>query len=66
MEGSNANCGNPLCCRASSGTVNTVEDSAGYWGDYRKCDLPWRTLESSVEHMSKQHKVKLSLNDNSQ
>ncbi|XP_046447290.1 sphingomyelin phosphodiesterase-like [Daphnia pulex] len=55
MEGSNANCGNPLCCRASSGPITKNEDSAGYWGDYRKCDLPWRTLENSVEQMSKHH-----------
>jgi sphingomyelin phosphodiesterase len=57
MEGSNANCGNPLCCRASSGPITKDEDSAGYWGDYRKCDLPWRTLENSVEQMSKHHLV---------
>ncbi|KZS07062.1 Uncharacterized protein APZ42_029601 [Daphnia magna] len=55
MEGSNANCGKPLCCRASSGLVATTEDEAGYWGDYRKCDMPWRTLENAVKHMSKHH-----------
>lgn len=57
MEGSNANCGKPLCCRASSGLVATTEDEAGYWGDYRKCDMPWRTLENAVKHMSKHHSV---------
>ncbi|XP_057370154.1 sphingomyelin phosphodiesterase-like [Daphnia carinata] len=55
LEGSNANCGKPLCCRASSGLVATTDDEAGYWGDYRKCDMPWRTLENAVKHMSKHH-----------
>jgi len=53
--GSNANCREPLCCRASSGKVASPGDAAGYWGDYRSCDIPWRTIENTVMHMSKQH-----------
>jgi len=54
-EGSNANCREPLCCRATSGNVSKAEDAAGYWGDYRSCDVPWRTVENTVKHMSQQH-----------
>ena len=61
LEGSNAKCGDPLCCRASSGTVKDPADSAGYWGDYRSCDMPWRTLESAVAHMAEHHNVSLYL-----
>ena len=57
LEGSNANCGDPLCCRASSGNVTITADGAGYWGDYRSCDLPWRTFEKAVAHMAQQHPV---------
>jgi len=55
QEGSNANCQDPLCCRATSGSVKTPSDAAGYWGDYRNCDIPWKTVENTVAHMSKQH-----------
>ena len=57
QEGSNANCREPLCCRATSGKVSVPGDKAGYWGDYRSCDIPWRTIENTVKHMSKQHPV---------
>lgn len=55
LEGSNANCHEPLCCRASSGNLTNPKDAAGYWGDYGSCDIPWRTIENTVMHMSKQH-----------
>ncbi|XP_032779473.2 sphingomyelin phosphodiesterase [Daphnia magna] len=55
LEGSNAVCGDPLCCRASSGEVVNATDAAGYWGDRRDCDLPWRTVEKAVAHMAQQH-----------
>ena len=57
MEGSLANCNDPLCCRESSGNVTDPADAAGYWGDYRNCDMPWRTIESAVAHMAQQHNV---------
>lgn len=56
-EGSNANCGEPLCCRESSGSPSTPSDAAGYWGDYRNCDTPLRTLENMLAHINKTHKV---------
>jgi len=51
-EGSNAACGEPLCCRESSGIVENEEDRAGYWGDTRKCDTPLRTIEAMYEHIA--------------
>ena len=58
LEGSLANCfkdGYSLCCRASSGNVTDPSDAAGYWGDYRTCDMPWRTIENAVAHMAQVH-----------
>ena len=57
LEGSNANCADPMCCRATSGIATRPEDKAGYWGDYRSCDMPWRTLENAIAHMAKHHSV---------
>ncbi len=50
-------CGDPICCRASSGDVVNATDAAGYWGDRRGCDLPWRTIENAVSHMAQEHAV---------
>eukprot|EP00088_Acartia_fossae_P026753 TRINITY_DN2753_c0_g1_i2.p1 TRINITY_DN2753_c0_g1~~TRINITY_DN2753_c0_g1_i2.p1 ORF type:complete len:675 (+),score=82.41 TRINITY_DN2753_c0_g1_i2:37-2061(+) len=55
-EGSNALCDEPMCCRETSGPVLHLEDRAGYWGDYRKCDTPLRTIESMYRHINKEHK----------
>ncbi|KAK8388912.1 hypothetical protein O3P69_020698 [Scylla paramamosain] len=55
QEGSNADCDEPLCCRASSGPVKSPGDRAGYWGDYRKCDTPSRTIHSMLQHIAQAH-----------
>ncbi|XP_069325549.1 sphingomyelin phosphodiesterase isoform X3 [Eulemur rufifrons] len=46
LEGTDPNCADPLCCRQGSGLPPTSQPGAGYWGEYSKCDLPLRTLES--------------------
>ncbi|XP_004590037.2 sphingomyelin phosphodiesterase [Ochotona princeps] len=46
LEGTDPNCENPLCCRRGSGPPPASQPGAGYWGEYSKCDLPLRTLES--------------------
>lgn len=56
VEGSNAICGEPLCCRENDGFTNQSYAAAGKWGDYR-CDLPKRTFENFLDHISKTHKV---------
>ncbi|XP_054719255.1 sphingomyelin phosphodiesterase-like [Uloborus diversus] len=57
QEGSNADCGEPLCCREDSGKPAGPRTTAGYWGDYRNCDLPLRTLENMLSHINRTHKV---------
>lgn len=57
LAGSNAMCGDPLCCRATSGEVVNATDAAGYWGDYRTCDLPWYLVENAVAQMAALHTV---------
>lgn len=44
LEGSNSNCGLPVCCRNGTG-------NAGRWGDYN-CDLPVNTLEALLQSAS--------------
>lgn len=54
-EGSNADCGGPICCQ--KGTVPESESAAaGYWGDYRNCDSPWYAILDLLEQLKKEHK----------
>ncbi|XP_030684561.1 sphingomyelin phosphodiesterase isoform X2 [Nomascus leucogenys] len=46
LEGMDPDCADPLCCRRGSGLPPVSRPGAGYWGEYSKCDLPLRTLES--------------------
>ncbi|XP_058161802.1 sphingomyelin phosphodiesterase [Dasypus novemcinctus] len=46
LEGMDPDCTDPLCCRRGSGLPPASRPGAGYWGEYSKCDLPLRTLES--------------------
>lgn len=57
--GSNANCGEPLCCRVESGRANNSNDKAGEWGDYRDCDPPKRLFNNLLDHIAATHKVNL-------
>lgn len=57
LAGANAMCGDPLCCRATSGEVVNATDAAGYWGDYRSCDMPWYLIEDAVSQMATRHPV---------
>jgi sphingomyelin phosphodiesterase len=49
VEGSEANCNEPLCCRKTNGTVKSP---AGKWGSAANCDIPRRTLEALLEHVA--------------
>ncbi|XP_073468770.1 sphingomyelin phosphodiesterase [Aquarana catesbeiana] len=42
-------CREPLCCRSSP---SEGHGSAGYWGEYSKCDLPLHTIESLLRHVA--------------
>ena len=35
---------------------------AGYWGDYRNCDIPLWTAENMFKHISENEEVYLQLN----
>ena len=47
--GSNANCGRPICCR--DGAPKSGETGAGFWGDYRTCDIPPWTAENFLQYL---------------
>lgn len=32
------------------------EDAAGYYGDYRNCDVPWHSVVSAMKHINSTHK----------
>lgn len=53
--GTNADCGEPLCCRAADGRPSNTAKAAGRWGDYRNCDTPVSSLKSALEHISQNH-----------
>ncbi|XP_067010901.2 sphingomyelin phosphodiesterase [Anabrus simplex] len=55
LEGTNAECNEPLCCRRSNGPARSAEKAAGRWGDYRACDLPRSTIKSMLDHISSTH-----------
>ncbi|KAK6631215.1 hypothetical protein RUM43_014312 [Polyplax serrata] len=55
LEGSNADCNEPLCCRLTNGPAINKETAAGRWGDYRKCDTPQRTIDHMLQHISATH-----------
>ena len=58
QPGAPADCLDPLCCRNQS-TPNPKSNStgAGYWGDYRNCDVPFWTAESMFEYIANNEKV---------
>lgn len=50
--GTLANCGEYLCCRASSGYPTKEGDqAAGEWGS-SKCDLPVKTFQSMLDYVT--------------
>ncbi|XP_030648451.1 sphingomyelin phosphodiesterase [Chanos chanos] len=53
IEGSSADCKDPLCCRNGSEPPRWRHREAGYWGTYSKCDLPLRTVENMLQNVVK-------------
>lgn len=47
---SSSDCGEPLCCRATSQGGTT---RAGFWGDYVACDSPQRTIVNLLDHINR-------------
>lgn len=56
VVGANADCNEPLCCRANDGMTDVSFSAAGKWGAYR-CDLPLKTFEHLLDHIMETHKV---------
>ncbi|CAF3066537.1 unnamed protein product [Rotaria socialis] len=46
--GSQADCSQPLCCRG--GQPAPGHTGAGFWGDYRNCDIPYWTAEAILKY----------------
>ncbi|XP_017772284.1 PREDICTED: sphingomyelin phosphodiesterase-like [Nicrophorus vespilloides] len=55
QNGSNARCDKLLCCQKDSGAPKKPEDAAGFWGDYRVCDIPRRSVEDALVHINTTH-----------
>lgn len=55
QEGGDALCGEPLCCRKGTKGAIGPERQAGFWGDYRDCDIPLRTLDGLLKHVATFH-----------
>ncbi|XP_066246927.1 sphingomyelin phosphodiesterase-like [Euwallacea similis] len=55
VPGTVVNCPDPLCCE--SGVPANIEDTAGYWGDYASCDMPWHTMEDMLDQIKEKHEL---------
>ncbi|XP_055710731.1 sphingomyelin phosphodiesterase-like [Phlebotomus papatasi] len=55
--GTSAVCGEPVCCRSDQPLAPDAppENAAGYWGDYRDCDSPFRAVQDAFRHIRSQH-----------
>ncbi|CAF1108747.1 unnamed protein product [Adineta steineri] len=53
--GSQADCPQPLCCR--QGLPKPGHTGAGFWGDYRNCDIPYWTAEAILKYAAELENV---------
>ena len=49
-EGTNTDCGLPMCCMNFTEMANDTSKAAGYWGSYY-CDTPVWTFEDMLKHI---------------
>lgn len=63
LPGGNAVCDAPMCCRSDQGTPVNPDAAAGFWGDYRSCDLPWNVFQDTVQQIKKTHQVNFLIID---
>ncbi|PNF14909.1 hypothetical protein B7P43_G04318 [Cryptotermes secundus] len=55
MPNGNAECGEPMCCRRTQGKPGNPDTAAGYWGDYRSCDIPWQAVQNTLHQIKGNH-----------
>jgi sphingomyelin phosphodiesterase len=55
--GNNALCGFYSCCKASQGPAQNSSAAAGYWGDYRNCDMPVHAFQNMLDQIVATHPV---------
>uniref|UniRef100_A0A0K0E8I4 Sphingomyelin phosphodiesterase n=1 Tax=Strongyloides stercoralis TaxID=6248 RepID=A0A0K0E8I4_STRER len=60
LPGSEAECGEPQCCRPLKDqneiVLKNINVPAPKWGYIGKCDIPYATLENMLKHISQTHK----------
>jgi hypothetical protein len=61
MPNGNAKCGEPMCCRCTQGKPGNPDIAAGYWGDYRSCDIPWQAVQNTLHQIKGSHEVQITL-----
>uniref|UniRef100_A0A1Y1N7Y8 Sphingomyelin phosphodiesterase n=3 Tax=Photinus pyralis TaxID=7054 RepID=A0A1Y1N7Y8_PHOPY len=54
---SNADCEDVLCCEITSGIPKQAIHEAGFWGDYRPCDMPWQSFENLLSQVKNKHRI---------
>jgi sphingomyelin phosphodiesterase len=59
--GSNAECGEPNCCRFDQGQPTNLSAGAGYWGDYRDCDTPIHAFQDLLQDAASRHPVTIAI-----
>ncbi|GMT36587.1 hypothetical protein PFISCL1PPCAC_27884, partial [Pristionchus fissidentatus] len=55
--GSEAECADPVCCRESTSRNERNSVPAGFWGTVGKCEIPYRTLNHMLKHISQNDHV---------
>ncbi|XP_055905944.1 sphingomyelin phosphodiesterase-like [Eupeodes corollae] len=51
--GALAECDDTLCCQLHKNISENTNKAAGFWGDYRNCDIPWHTIADSLKQIKK-------------
>lgn len=54
QPGAYVDCNEPLCCRKTSSKKGN--STAGYWGSYGSCDIPYWTVETMLKQITQHHK----------
>lgn len=64
VVGAFTDCDEFACCRETDETNETESiGAAGYWGDYRNCDTPWRAIIDVFDQIRRQHPVSACFHD---